>query len=451
MVLPSLLSSFDSVVSKIVQPCLSPRLHFVAKIVKEIAIRAIFPIAAVFMIASMVPASISGIVIGITAVGTSFLSAFFFKKSWGGEETKKEIPKPIPVTVAPIAPPIPRPLSQLPEGAPIGIINARGNDCWAISNFFKLFAAKDTREWLATPLLPIAEGATEEEKRFREIFTIYQEQLRIYTADMTARWAVSDVSSQELCKVLHSEVAQKATQEDAPEGLPPLLNQFENGYIRFHMETKYNTQLAEGRNIPLHGAEAFPVNEAGDARIQAEKSQILELPIVGPTFQDCLNGYLREPVEDETGTELRGTDGNIHRYKKISIERKPENAPEVLRFSFKRYQYIPPKMSKWSHVPFLRCCCPRPRGEIRKITHPVNIPLTLDWGTKDGQSHSYQLLTFDVHTGTSTRNGHYLTYSKVNNQWYEQNCSKIALKAEEEIRQILNGPNVYQFWYEKTP
>jgi ubiquitin C-terminal hydrolase len=112
----------------------------------------------------------------------------------------------------------------------------------------------------------------------------------------------------------------------------------------------------------------------------------------------------------------------------------------------KEYKTVKKINRIWNLSNILIICLNRFDNTNTKITSQVNFPDILDMTDLNysGERYIYSLYSVCNHYGTSN-GGHYTTYSKNNNRWYDFNDSKVI---EINSKNIVT-PNVYCMFYRK--
>lgn len=167
-----------------------------------------------------------------------------------------------------------------------------------------------------------------------------------------------------------------------------------------------------------------------------EASPIIKLNIIQQqknkslTLFDCLNTYI---LPEEISANCSNCKKEQHLYKKINICK----FSKILIINFNRFIINGLKRSK---------------NDSDVIVPFNNVDLT-DYATNTDsetrKKYVYNLKSFVVHTG-DLNNGHYITYGRFNNKWYQYNDEQIGLITPEKINFIIAKANkAYILFYER--
>jgi ubiquitin C-terminal hydrolase len=202
----------------------------------------------------------------------------------------------------------------------------------------------------------------------------------------------------------------KKSQEDAAEGISFLLaNTREESII------SYKTTCEECKNLSKNDEIC---NKIGLPIIKTEDGSQIKI-------EDCLNKYF----------ETEKLEGDNQYYcdkckKKVDAESKScfKNLPESIIISLNRFEY-------------------NSKGEKSKIKTEINFEKQLEIEDENKNKGKYEPISFIVHIGSTTNSGHYFSYVKKEDQWYECNDEKITKLTETEIFEEIK--NAYIVLYDK--
>jgi hypothetical protein len=422
-----------------------------AKTVAQLAMRIIFPLATVVMFASVLPITFSAILLPVAAIGSSFLSAFFFQPdtfyplpaSRPSESLLRDIPRPLnphppPALVATLAP-----------NAPRGIGNA-SNNCWLNSDLQLLNSDPFIHEWIRNPLpqppANLSPVASEDYKKFAITHLAFQNFFKAYDDASVRDRAVTPGSSQTLRMAIHRQRSwaisnSQHRQEDAHEGVSAILDYLpDTQRIRCEVRTHRNT-------AGLPAIQGHP-----DGIVSNEELPwCLQLPITGaaPQMQEMIRAYCDERVTDPINTELESVDGNNRRYPITRIERTFLEAPPTLRLQIKRFNWQKPPNIRLTRIPHLDYLFPQLQGRTVKNNIAIQIPLQLPLTLADGTVQNYRLKSFNCHMGETPNSGHYTAYSRVGEQWYFENDSFVQPVELPALQKALASGEPYMVSYER--
>tara|TARA_B100000575_G_scaffold170605_1_gene136549 strand:- start:5501 stop:8101 length:2601 start_codon:yes stop_codon:yes gene_type:complete len=167
-----------------------------------------------------------------------------------------------------------------------------------------------------------------------------------------------------------------------------------------------------------------------------EHSTILQVEINGKSIKECIDSYLKEEV-------MKGeyAISDIHNIycknmkqcycdqdkvkKKINIIK----CPKYLIIHLKRFDNAGTKINQIINF------------EEKLVLNQIKDNSTV--------KHNYDLVSIIVHIGQNPKSGHYICYSKRNNNWYEFNDSKVTIKNFNDLKKEL-VENGYMFFYQKS-
>lgn len=260
-----------------------------------------------------------------------------------------------------------------------------------------------------------------------------------YAQDQTQRIKVSSVQTQKVRLALnnmsHAISRNSGHQEDVTEAFGML-----SDYLPKITLKKDNIYSTANQCAPKKSSKIAVLDENTFERHLEEPVQAITLAIPfsifsNPSVEGMLYNFTNNnDIEENAASEFVGTDNRTHQYPLIGERLRFQQAPDDLFFSFKRFE---------SKVGVDR------QIHTRKISTAVNVPMmfNLDARFSDASPTLYDLNAFIVHIGNSLEHGHYISYVRCANIWFECNDSRITLIPENAIARYAR--NAYIVHYQK--
>ena len=230
-----------------------------------------------------------------------------------------------------------------------------------------------------------------------------------------------------------------STQQDVTEFIEHLFGIFESVKYSHSESFIYNDFNIETQDI--HKIYLSSVNNPKLEKVEPLLFPFISIAINGKSIKECIDSYLKEEVMkgDNKLLDIHNTYCKNMKLcycdqekvkKKINIIK----CPKYLIIQLKRFDY---------NVNV---------NITTKNKDPINFEEKLVLNQiKDNSTvkHNYDLVSIIVHIGQNPKSGHYICYSKRNNNWYEFNDSKVTIKNFNDLKKEL-VENGYMFFYQKS-
>jgi hypothetical protein len=377
----------------------------IAKAIGEVAFLILIPLGTLLALYATLPLSISSIVIPVAALGMTFISAFFFIPGIGSSQAVK-----LPFLGV-------HDYDQaLPAGAPRGIPN-RGNNCWMNSLMQLLRNDAPFMAWVMKP--------EQEQNPFRLFSDAYQQamnagQRQVDGESQTLRTYLSGISP------ISPSIGKQEDPTEALTYLPDL--QLGQGFPQIR-ETK--CFAAEARN-----PSEKDTLDRGFLQVGIRPGVPLDLRALFAAHCDC--------APEDPNLQIDGH--RIDREKTQFV-----TAPPSLWIQLKRFVNVP---QPWSLVHVIKSTFwhyyhkkkLNPEWHTFKREDSISVPNQLPIHPVQGADANYRLDSFLVHVGSSRYSGHYISYTKVGEIWYQIDDAKVRQIGFEALP--LN--KAYLFHYSKV-
>jgi len=175
----------------------------------------------------------------------------------------------------------------------------------------------------------------------------------------------------------------------------------------------------------IYKTRGLPDIAGGPIRTERQSSNgIIPLELMGncPRVSDMLHHFSDKPAGDDEPARLADVNGQNHMY---SLEREQfqfVRAPASLWLHLKRFTNEVP----WSFLhSIFPCCFSIPKAEPTKITRHIDLSEEIEIQTIEEGAARYRLDGFGVHLGSSQHGGHYISYRREGDVWYEMNDNHV--------------------------
>lgn len=452
------------------EPLFSEEQVMTMQTIAQLAIRILFPIGVTFMVATLgMPLAFQAVVLTVTAIGTSFLAAFFFNPdNFYVAPPSPKNPVQQNIAVGAVAAPgvQPPPLDPL---VPRGIRNQTGLDCWLNSGLQLMNTDPGIREWIRNPLPPFVAPAPkpgqdpaahqrfvemkrEEYRQFGAIHQAFRQFVHNHDAAVAQGAPVSRASSRALRHAIRqgNPLIGARGQEDADEGLTNVLE-----------------MLPREQKIQLR--QTFHLDGYPDVSMDEDPDWRIPLAITGlqPNIPEMLRAHLDETIFDHAPNDQgvpnnsieRIVAGEVRRFKVMRKRWELIEAPPALRLQIKRFEFRKKPPTLLSKIPILNFLFNgEEEYESVKNEAAVSIPLQIQapiGPIGNGQvQQNYELTSFNCHLGGSLKSGHYIAYVRrtINNEnkWFCCNDASVTEVGLEEVTRVLGTGSPYLVWYSRA-
>lgn len=502
---PGQQSSLSSRVSQKVTALFTPEVKIFLQIITQIAIRTLFVLGAILMVASSFPLSFLPVVLPITAIGSAFLAAFFFQPQAETPPSFSKDPRtPLfhPVARAYLEGPSQMP-SSLSVDAPRGIDRKGTNNCCMSVVAQELVSEPRIRQWVAEEvrrlradsvlmqnlqsyytriarqqilhssgnkreigaasqiedLPPIQNPLSAEQQAvflLDDFFRRYQDSMR------NQGTLVSSFDPQQMRTVAHRlpgpEIrASSFCQEDASEVWSKFLQILpaEHKIVYEEIRTYGCADLPKPLDYP-HCGSHFSTAPRSDMATFFSLSMREEAIDLEDSIPEMLKRFCKRKSFFGFETKIRrsaiqGSSAVEVEYPLIEEQIRLRQAPPAFRFLIKRMARVRPD-SIFTHIPFLSSLFPSLQETSIKLETRIRVPSVLNLreilpaDSLPGEgSFVYQLTGFFPHIGESMDAGHYIYYRKINNHYYKIDDERVMpLSREEWLKEAQTG---YGFTY----
>ncbi len=318
----------------------------------------------------LVPAAWAAIAVPLVALGAGAVTYYWFGKGF------------VSVSV------------PLPPGAPRGISNIGGANCWVNTLFQMIHADPILRSWFLSDACP-SEACPTELLAFRNF-------IRAYDKAYAEGLSVVNSNSQELRTCLASLMRQPGIDFDAARQEDPT-----EGWMVIHnrLPELFKARLLQTRHYVAEAGQPPVPNWIENRTDLLPPTAHFSLPIIGvnPTLNTLMEAFCNGGAD---GSYLDF--GNV-RYLKSSEAIEFLTAPLSLWIDFKRY-------NGGEHV-------------------DISLPDRYDLQLRDRTHVSYQLTSFAVHSGRDNC-GHYTAFRKGpgDGRWYQISDSQVIAISDEQMR-----------------
>lgn len=409
--------------------CISPAQCLLIRVVAQLALRLLIPVALVFAGATLVPIAFQATFVTGAGIGATFLSGFLFqgemfarsafeissppdpeqerdaerelilekisRLSAGdlGEELfarLEAIEGPPPQLQHHSAPPVP--------GQPIGFRNS-GTDCWLNAGLQVVRSLPELMGEIERSPMPEMARILHILNQSQEVRTHLLRPILSQLGRPNPNQPVSEANP------LMTDICQGG-QQDAATGLRVIFNACSP------MELRITTRYEVKGQVPLQSGTSGQITTVGDARTSTEiVSGLMELPCCpNRNLQTVLDDYLYEQVTDLDPVLLTGVDGKAYPYYRKSVTLSYQKLPPHLCIQLKRFtvqREDPPLLARCFNIPVDPTF--RARKDQRKVTisHKLTFP-----ESENAPQTSYEIRAIIVHEGDRTDRGHYVAYVK---------------------------------------
>lgn len=406
-------------------PLLSEKGQIAFSLITQIAVRILFPLVVMWLVASVFPISFHAVVLTTSVIGSSLLASLFFQPDhFICSVPEKEIPSSLGG-----APNLSLLAAEMTIQGHPGIDNLR-NNCWMNAIAQAIRAVPALHRWIRDP----EEGARF--TPFRRFYEAYDEAARTHQKCM----GIEGVTSQDLRIAIRQfapEIsADPRRQEDAHEALGSLLAQMPDELMGLEQQTNYYSQTA------LHPMQrAQEAQSVGDP--QPFYSMELPLPASAPArLEEMIAQYLHS-TESSEGVMRMGNDGQLHRYELERMERTLLRPPPVLMIEVKRFHGFLPPPSFFHRIPVMNYFFSPPPYQVEKLETPVDVSDEITIPTAEGP-RLYRLKSYICHSGRTPHSGHYTCYAEENGERYCYDDATV-LRAERVWDQKKSDAYIYLF------
>lgn len=451
------------------EPLFSEEQIITMQTVAQLAFRILFPIGVTFMVATLgIPLAFQAVVLTVSAIGTSFLSAFFFNSDnfyVAPPSPVNEVRQNAPVGQVAAPRVQPPPLDPL---VPRGIRNQTGLDCWLNSSMQLMNTDPGIRQWIRNPLPPFVPpepkpgqdaaahqrfvGMKREEYQQFEIIHLALRQFAQNNDAAAAQGApISRASSRALRNAicLGNPMIRAAGQEDAHEGITNVLEM---------LPSEQKIKLRQFLHLEGHPDGVVSKDEDPDWNVP------LAITGLQPNIPEMLRAHFDEVIYDHA-PDARGIPNNsivkevAGEEKRFKVTRKRWQlleAPPTLRLQIKRFEFREKPPTLLSKIPIFNFLFEGgERYESVKNGAVVSIPLQIDVPVGENQvPQNYELTSFNCHLGSSQKSGHYVAYVRrtINNEnkWFCCNDSSVTEVDQEEVTRVLKTGSPYLVWYSRV-